>query len=586
MNWLIDYSLRVSIVLALAFLITKILNRRSAALKHVVWCCAFGVALLTPLFMIVGPKFQIVHEKVVEPAPTGVSGTNISVAQPVKAVPPSAATESCGTGFSLSCWGDRLKPVPLEILWIAGMMAFAARLWKGQRDARALVRDASPLSEGIAESEAIASPVTTGIWKPCILLPVEHRDWDPEFLKAAIEHELAHVRRRDCLVQWLPNVVCIVQWFNPLVWLARAEMLCESERACDDSVIRSGAKGSAFARDLVDVAKSICSKGNSSMSIALTTKLERRIARLLDQSADRTPLRAARVIPGAVVALALLAPIAGLRAEQVTKFKTSAPIPAPSTQPAVAPEVPKVVAKKAPRLIAQAQTVGRAQPAPAAVAPDSSATGTMSGIVTDPSGAVVPNARILLTLLPGDDAAKPINYSTTTGPIGQWSLTGLPVGQYNIDVAVPGFNNVRTNFVSQQPGFNSTFTTRLTIGRIMESVTISKARANSQTTLNATAAATSKPVRVGGNVQAARLIRKVDPIYPQAAIDRGLQGPVTFIAIVDKQGFVRDVVVNNGPPELAQAGMTAIWGWQYEPTKLNGEPVEIVTEITVNFQLE
>src|SRR5262249_7048310 len=136
-----------------------------------------------------------------------------------------------------------------------------------------------------------------------------------------IEHELAHVRRRDCLVQWLPNVICVVEWFNPLVWLGRSEMLCESERACDDAVIRSGAKGIVFARGLVTVAKSICTKGNSSMSPALTTKLERRIARLLDASADRAPLNAARVIPAAMVARALLAPIAGVRAEQVTKFK-------------------------------------------------------------------------------------------------------------------------------------------------------------------------------------------------------------------------------------------------------------------------
>jgi TonB family protein len=567
MSWLIDYTLRASLVLTLAFLVSRIFNRRPAALKHLVWSCAFCIALLLPLFLQFGPKYRVVRELLVEPAQTTVSVS--AVAATVPARPP-------------------VRSIPyIEIAWIAGIIVFAARLWKGQRDARTLVRNARQLSSGIAESDAISSPLTTGIWKPYILLPAEHRDWDPVFLKSAIEHELAHVRRRDCLVQWLPNIVCVVQWFNPLVWLARAEMLCESERACDDAVIRSGAKGSAFARDLVDVARSICTKGNSSMSIALTTKLERRIARLLDASANRNPLNAARVIPAALAALALLAPIAGIRGEQVTKVKTIPPLAAVVVpKPVAAPSAPQ---KATPHLIAQAQQTPRSQPPTAPTLTDVPATGTFSGTVTDPTGAVVPNARILVTSVPQDDTVKPNIYSTLSGPLGQWSLGGLPAGRYTVDVSVPGFTGVRMTFASQEPGFNFTFPARLTIGRVMESLTVSApaktVNAEAKTTIGGVA---GKPVRVGGNLQAARLIHKVDPIYPQAALDRGLQGPVTFMAVIDKQGFIRNnpLVTNNAAPELVQAGLDAIRLWQFEPTKLNGEPVEIVTEITVNFQLE
>jgi protein TonB len=96
-----------------------------------------------------------------------------------------------------------------------------------------------------------------------------------------------------------------------------------------------------------------------------------------------------------------------------------------------------------------------------------------------------------------------------------------------------------------------------------------------------------KPIRVGGNVQAAKLIHRVDPVFPQAARDKGVQGPVTIQAIIGKDGFIRDTLVSQAPtPDLAQAAVDAVRLWQFEPNRLNGEPVEIMTEITVNFQLQ
>jgi protein TonB len=87
-------------------------------------------------------------------------------------------------------------------------------------------------------------------------------------------------------------------------------------------------------------------------------------------------------------------------------------------------------------------------------------------------------------------------------------------------------------------------------------------------------------------VQAAKLIHRVDPVFPQAALDKGVQGPVTIQAIIGKDGFIRDTLVSQAPPDLAQAAIDAVRLWQFEPTRLNGEPVEIMTEITVNFQLQ
>ena len=86
----------------------------------------------------------------------------------------------------------------------------------------------------------------------------------------------------------------------------------------------------------------------------------------------------------------------------------------------------------------------------------------------------------------------------------------------------------------------------------------------------------------------AKLIHRVDPVFPQSARDRGVQGPVTIQPIIGKDGFIKDTfqTVSDAPADLAQAAVDAIRLWQFEPTRLNGEPVEIMTEITVNFQLQ
>src|SRR5262249_50005147 len=161
------------------------------------------------------------------------------------------------------------------------------------------------------------------------------------------------------------------------------------------------------------------------------------------------------------------APLAGVRAEPVTKFITapSQPTAVAGRPTTIAQTIYAAPVKKAPRLIAQAPQTRRTEPIPAlAPAANDPATGTFSGTVTDPSGAVVPNARVLVTLMPEDDNGKPVNYSTVSGPLGQWTLGGLPVGRYSIDVAVPGFASVHRNFVTEQLGFRWENNTRLTLG--------------------------------------------------------------------------------------------------------------------------
>jgi protein TonB len=92
-------------------------------------------------------------------------------------------------------------------------------------------------------------------------------------------------------------------------------------------------------------------------------------------------------------------------------------------------------------------------------------------------------------------------------------------------------------------------------------------------------------IRVGGNVQQALLIKQPRPIYPPLAKQARIQGVVRLNAIIGKDGTIQNLTVASGHPLLVPAALEAVKQWVYKPTLLNGEPVEVVTQIDVNFTL-
>ncbi len=96
---------------------------------------------------------------------------------------------------------------------------------------------------------------------------------------------------------------------------------------------------------------------------------------------------------------------------------------------------------------------------------------------------------------------------------------------------------------------------------------------------------TPQRIRVGGNVSAANLIKKITPVYPPLAKQARIQGTVRFTAIIGKDGTIQNLQMISGHPLLIAAAQDAVRQWVYKPTLLNGEPVEVVTQIDVNFTL-
>jgi periplasmic protein TonB len=92
-------------------------------------------------------------------------------------------------------------------------------------------------------------------------------------------------------------------------------------------------------------------------------------------------------------------------------------------------------------------------------------------------------------------------------------------------------------------------------------------------------------VRVGGAVQAAKLVNRVQPMYPPLARQTRISGTVKLHAVIGKDGTVQSLTVESGHPLLVQAALDAVRQWRYQPTLLNGEPVDVDTEIDVIFSL-
>jgi protein TonB len=91
------------------------------------------------------------------------------------------------------------------------------------------------------------------------------------------------------------------------------------------------------------------------------------------------------------------------------------------------------------------------------------------------------------------------------------------------------------------------------------------------------------PQRIGGDVAQANLISSPKPTYPPLARAARVTGVVLLQATISKQGTIEDLKVITGHPLLNDAAIEAVKQWRYKPQQLNGQPIEVITTITVNF---
>ena len=135
-------------------------------------------------------------------------------------------------------------------------------------------------------------------------MPADADTWPAIALRVVLLHELAHVKRRDCLTHLVAQIACAAYWFNPLAWMAARRLRTERERACDDLVLASGTRGSDYADQLLDIARVMRAGrfpavlAGASLAMAQRSQLEGRLMAILDPSVPRRGLTRARAAGG------------------------------------------------------------------------------------------------------------------------------------------------------------------------------------------------------------------------------------------------------------------------------------------------
>jgi beta-lactamase regulating signal transducer with metallopeptidase domain len=332
---LADAALKGTVILLAALAATRLMRRRSAASRHLVWVVALASMLALPLVTRTLPAWRVVpipaplrpaSEFVAAPAasaspalhsPASAASPSSAAQLPATAANPSAGSPSAATPSigapargehsataSREAAAGRVGPASpspetpfdwrrvMMVLWAAGGVLLVLRLgygitrvWWMERRAVEItdegwVRIADSLARRLRvgrlvtllrEAHAVV-PMTWGVMRPVVLLPADAEGWSEERRTVVLAHELAHVRRWDPLTQWIAHVSLALFWFHPLVWVAARKMREEREHACDDAVLAIGTRPVDYADHLLDIVRSLGAAEGPAAALAMARR--------------------------------------------------------------------------------------------------------------------------------------------------------------------------------------------------------------------------------------------------------------------------------------------------------------------------
>jgi HEAT repeat protein/beta-lactamase regulating signal transducer with metallopeptidase domain len=328
----------------------RLLRRGSAATRHWVWTLGLLGALTLPALSLTLPRWEMPLMELDAPAIAARS------AEPHPAVR-HAATRAGLTGESPEAARARLAPrassgvtdaaapasrpvlAILSTLWLLGFAAVVGRLlvgllaveWMSRRSARVSDAPWLPLARQLAAGIGLSAPpvflrsgrasmpMACGLFRPSVLMPSDADSWPVDRLRIVLLHELAHVKRRDCLTHALAQIACAVHWYNPLVWIAARQARTERERACDDLVLTAGTRGSDYADQLLQIAREMRGQrfpslfAGATLAMAHRTQLEGRLMSILEPGIARAGLSRWRAAGASMLVSCAVLPLATMQ---------------------------------------------------------------------------------------------------------------------------------------------------------------------------------------------------------------------------------------------------------------------------------
>jgi len=362
---LLDAALRGAVVLLAALVLTVLLHRRSAALRHAIWAGAIAAQLVLLGLAVWGPRWRVAAPDVVSalvppsaqqsaPAPEsappatpaarvpGPGGTSYVATSPDSLAAPRTAHVSSSTAERAPAPAHAALSLAraLLVLWMLGAAAVLLRLGVGTVIVSRLARRGRRVDDGgwlsltqrlastlrigrpltLMRGDRLGVPVTWGVVYPVVLLPDDADEWPEERRRYVLVHEMAHVKRLDALTQLVGQVALALFWFNPLMWIAVRRMQLEREHACDDYVLLHGTQPSRYAADLLEMVQSLGTPAHraaqpafAALAMARRSEFEGRMLSILDPVLDRHPLHRGRTLMSALAALLIIVPLAALQ---------------------------------------------------------------------------------------------------------------------------------------------------------------------------------------------------------------------------------------------------------------------------------
>jgi TonB family protein len=539
---LADLIARSSLVLAIGFAALWLLRKEPASMRHWLVVATVALAGAQPLLNRVVPAWHISNMGWHESRGGEANGADMMAQFDLPSPPAPQNTASSPrpaldwTRVIYQAWiggtivsSAILFTAALWLTWLTARASDAGRPWQSASDEmcrRLNVR--CPVRIAITHHPALL--VTWGAIFPVILLPDDADAWPPERIELVLAHELAHVLRRDWVIQLAAEMLRSFNWFNPLFWMACARLRRESEHACDDIVLELGIGGTSYAAHLLDLARTFSGYGPTWLpapSIARPSTLERRVRAMLNPHVNRRPVS---IVRRGAVALLLL---------------------------------------------------GLAMPIAAA----SQAISTPSGTVSDPSGRPLADASVKLTAL-----NSTAGYETRTDGAGAFQFSPVPVGEYMLAVRSPGFSSLRQRIVLT--GGPTTLASQMQVGTLKETISIRGGDGDGGGKRHEQSAArpvppSCTPSTSGGQLTPPMKIRDVRPRYKPEWAGERVQGDVLLHARIGTDGLVKSVeVVSPVNEELEDEAIAAVSQWEFTPTYLNCEPIEVRMYVTASFKIE
>ena len=266
-----EASVRAAAAAALAALVLAVTRTRAAGVRHAVWASITVAMLAMPLLPHAVPAVRVAALPSAEmwppPSSEAVFGPGAGAPEPSSR----ASSPSAPSAASADPVAPASTPRPGgwlglgAYLYLAGLIASLAYVAAGWLAMTAIVRRSRPvaLPDGSAarESAIVAAPLTAGVFKPRIVLPVNWRTWPSETLHAVVAHERAHILRRDPLIALVARVNRCVFWFHPLAWWLERRLATVAEFACDEVASRACGAPADYARVLVEIADDVRRNG-------------------------------------------------------------------------------------------------------------------------------------------------------------------------------------------------------------------------------------------------------------------------------------------------------------------------------------